>query len=244
MRVNQPVAGRRLVRAAGRRSGGSRARFGRRGDAEGGACTRPTSSIRGWMRRGRSSGRRTRRCRGPCRATVRRSRGQPTPATSSRRRGRRAGSATSTTESNPRGYQVGRGAADLPGFPDQERGVGGGGDGARGLGGAAHDGELGAAGGGDGLHGRGARPGDRDAAREQRDGADARPEGDAGPVYGRRGDAHGRGAGAGAACGRGCGARPGACQPEDQPGDVRACGGASAEQPGGVAADARRCPRA
>ena len=111
------------------------------------------------------------------------------------------------------------------------------GDGARGLGGAAHDGGLGAAGGGDGLHGRGARPGDPDAAREQRDGADARPEGDAGPVCGWRGDAHRRGAGAGAACGCGCGAGPGAGQPEDQPGGVRAGGRASAERAGGAAAE-------
>ncbi len=146
------------------------------------------------------------------------------------------GAGSATTESNPRGYQIGRGAADLPGLPDQERGVGGGGDGACGLGGPAHDGELGSAGGGDVLHGRGARPGDFDAAREQRDGSDARSEGDAGPVCGRRGDAHGRGAGAGAACGCGGGAGPGACQPEDQPCGVRAGGWASAERPGGVAA--------
>ena len=72
------------------------------------------------------------------------------------------------------------------------------------------------------------------SAREQRHGSDARSEGDAGPVCGRRGDAHGRGAGAGAACGCGGGARPGACQPEDQPCGVRAGGWASAERPGGA----------
>ena len=170
------------------------------------------------MRRARSSGRRTRRCRGPCRATGPRSRAPPTPATRSRRRSRRAGAAADDGE-QPARLRGRGGAADLPGFPHQERGVGGGGDGARGLGGAALDGELGAAGGRDGLHGRGARPGDPDAAREQRDGADAGSEGDAGPVCGGRGDAHGRGAGAGAACGRGGGAGPGAGQPEDQPGD-------------------------
>ena len=73
-------------------------------------------------------------------------------------------------------------------------------------------------------------------------------QGDAGPLQGRRGDAHRRGAGAGAPRRRRGGARSGARQPEDQPRHLRAGGRPSAEQPGGAAGRAgwcrRRCTRA
>ena len=129
----------------------------------------------------------------------------------------------------------GRGAAAVSRLPHGERGQRGGGDGARGPRDAQADGAERAVGGRDGLLRRGARYRDRAPAREQRDGADAGPAGDAGPVQRGRGDAHGRGAGAGAPRGGGGGTGLGARQPEDQPGGLRAGDRPSGEPSGGGA---------
>ena len=126
------------------------------------------------------------------------------------------------------------GAAAVSRLPDGECRQCRGSDGARRLGDLAHDGSVGAAGGRHGLRRRGARHGDRAPAREQRDGADPRSAGDAGPLQRRRGDAHRRRAGAGAPRRRRGGPRSGQGQPQDQPRLLRARDRPSAEPSGGA----------
>ena len=100
-----------------------------------------------------------------------------------------------------------------------------------------------AAAGGHRLHGRGARPGAGAAQREQRQRAVARIEGGAGPLRGRRGDAHRRGAGRGPPRRRRLPSRCGARQPAHQPRQLPAGHRPSAER-AGLAGGARDLPAA